>query len=40
MSNERPAGSGGPGARGDWDADAPDAWDEPGSVGAADAPRS
>lgn len=37
MSNERPAGSGGPGARGDWDADAPDAWDEPGSVGAADA---
>lgn len=37
MSNERPAGSGGSGARGEWDADAPDAWDEPGSAGAADA---
>lgn len=37
MSNERPAGSGGSGARGEWDADAPDAWDEPGSAGADDA---
>lgn len=36
MSNERPAGSPRPGAGGDWDADAPDAWDEPETVSAAD----
>lgn len=36
MSNDRPTGSPDPGAGGEGDADAPDAWDEPEAVHAAD----
>ena len=36
MSNEPPTGAGRPGERRDWEADAPDAWDEPEGVRAAD----